>query len=72
MRPLDESVIDYDTINYAVFSASDVSLPDSDGWASSRGECLYQNAATCPDCGVGMVRHGMCHVCPTCGYGSCG
>ncbi len=34
--------------------------------------CCYQNAATCPDCGTGMVRLGTCFSCPTCGWGSCG
>jgi predicted RNA-binding Zn-ribbon protein involved in translation (DUF1610 family) len=32
----------------------------------------YQNAASCPDCGSGMIRQGSCFACPTCGFGSCG
>ena len=32
----------------------------------------YQNASTCPDCGGGMVRLGVCFSCQSCGYGSCG
>lgn len=34
--------------------------------------CCYQNAATCPDCGSGMVRLGTCFSCPSCGWGACG
>ncbi len=58
-------------ISYAAFT-DPVAGPVFDGWASSITECHYVNAGTCPDCGVGMVRHGLCLVCPTCGYGSCG
>jgi hypothetical protein len=58
-------------ISYAAFSDA-VLTAGSDGWVSSMAECHYENAGTCPDCGVGMVRHGLCLVCPTCGYGSCG
>jgi len=32
----------------------------------------YVNAATCPDCGAGMVRLGSCFSCPLCGFGGCG
>ncbi len=40
---------------------------------SSSGEsCQYLNAATCPDCGSGMVRLGSCFSCQACGWGSCG
>ncbi len=35
-------------------------------------EYHYHNAATCPDCGQGMVRQGTCFQCPVCGYSSCG
>jgi len=31
----------------------------------------YINAATCPDCGSGMVRTGSCFNCPSCGFGTC-
>lgn len=31
----------------------------------------YTNAATCPDCGAGMVRLGSCFSCQSCGYESC-
>lgn len=34
--------------------------------------CCYINAATCPDCGAGMVRLGTCFNCLSCGWGSCG
>jgi len=34
-------------------------------------QCCYVNAATCPDCGTGMVRLGVCFSCPACGWGSC-
>jgi|GEM_PF-2085451 len=34
--------------------------------------CCYLNVATCPDCGAGMVRLGVCFSCPSCGWGSCG
>lgn len=34
-------------------------------------ECAYQNAASCPDCGGGMVRLGVCFSCPSCGFESC-
>lgn len=61
----------FDTIAYAAFSETAIGA-GSDGWVSSIDECHYENAGTCPDCGVGMVRHGLCMVCPTCGYGSCG
>jgi len=39
---------------------------------SSSDEISYLNAATCPDCGGGMVRLGNCFSCPSCGYQSCG
>ena len=32
----------------------------------------YFNAASCPDCGNGMVRQGGCLLCITCGFSSCG
>ena len=32
----------------------------------------YLNAASCPDCGAGMVRQGLCFACPVCGFGGCG
>ncbi len=32
----------------------------------------YVNAASCPDCGGGMVKLGNCFSCPSCGFGSCG
>lgn len=32
----------------------------------------YPNAASCPDCGAGMVRLGSCFACPLCGFGACG
>ncbi|UCG62661.1 MAG: hypothetical protein JSV52_05080 [Candidatus Zixiibacteriota bacterium] len=32
----------------------------------------YLNAATCPDCGAGMVRLGGCFTCMSCGFASCG
>ena len=32
----------------------------------------YFNAASCPDCGNGMVRQGGCLLCMTCGFSSCG
>jgi hypothetical protein len=35
-------------------------------------EACYYNAASCPDCGGGMVRLGGCFTCPGCGYQSCG
>lgn len=34
-------------------------------------EYSYYNAATCPDCGQGMVRLGRCFSCPVCGFSSC-
>jgi hypothetical protein len=34
-------------------------------------DCAYQNAATCPDCGGGMIRLGVCFSCPGCGFESC-
>lgn len=41
--------------------------------ARERGEDLvFRNAGTCPDCGSGMVRSGVCYSCPGCGYGQCG
>jgi hypothetical protein len=41
-------------------------------WNVADGDCCYLNAATCPDCGAGMVRQGYCFVCPVCGFGGCG
>jgi len=35
-------------------------------------DMCYRNAATCPDCGAGMIRMGNCTACPLCGFGSCG
>ena len=35
-------------------------------------ETCYFNAASCPDCGSGMMRLGGCFSCPGCGYQSCG
>jgi|GEM_PF-3524682 len=32
----------------------------------------YVNAATCPDCGGGMVCLGGCFSCPSCGFSVCG
>lgn len=32
----------------------------------------YLNAATCPDCGSGMVRAGICFTCLSCGFSGCG
>ena len=31
----------------------------------------YLNAATCPDCGGGMVRLGSCFCCMSCGFATC-
>ena len=31
----------------------------------------YVNAATCPDCGSGMIRQGGCCSCISCGFSSC-
>lgn len=62
-------------------SAVDTSLFGSDlfaaGWPENPNlaaveDCCYQNAATCPDCGSGMVRLGGCFSCRSCGYESCG
>ncbi|MBU8933765.1 MAG: hypothetical protein KOO62_07135 [candidate division Zixibacteria bacterium] len=38
---------------------------------ASPDRCHYVNAASCPDCGSGMVRLGSCFSCPACGWGSC-
>jgi len=35
------------------------------------GDYYYHNAASCPDCGAGMVRQGLCFTCPSCGFGGC-
>jgi hypothetical protein len=62
-------------------AAVETSLFDSDlfaaGWPenpnlTAQDDCCYQNAATCPDCGSGMVRLGGCFSCRSCGYESCG
>ena len=37
-----------------------------------REDHYYHNAATCPDCGQGMIRLGHCLHCPGCGFSSCG
>jgi hypothetical protein len=39
---------------------------------NAREDCHYYNAATCPDCGQGMIRQGGCFHCPGCGFSSCG
>jgi hypothetical protein len=39
---------------------------------AAHDEYHYHNAATCPDCGQGMIRLGSCLHCPGCGYSSCG
>lgn len=31
----------------------------------------FHNAATCPECGGGMMRLGTCFVCGVCGSGGC-
>ena len=38
----------------------------------STENCCYPNAATCPDCGSGMIRFGGCVACPACGLEGCG
>ena len=35
-------------------------------------DCQFLQAATCPDCGNGMVRQGGCCFCPDCGFQTCG
>jgi hypothetical protein len=32
----------------------------------------FHNAGTCPDCGSGLIRSGLCFSCPSCGFGTCG
>ena len=44
----------------------------AEGSGPSGPELSYLNSATCPDCGAGMVRIGMCFTCPSCGFGGCG
>ena len=45
---------------------------DFSSYVYSHDEYHYHNAATCPDCGQGMVRQGRCFYCPECGFSSCG
>ncbi|NOY89278.1 MAG: hypothetical protein GXO93_07820 [FCB group bacterium] len=40
--------------------------------ADNSEDCAYINAATCPDCGGGMVCLGGCFSCPSCGFSVCG
>lgn len=40
-------------------------------YAGNNENYAYQNAATCPDCGSGMVKMGNCYSCQGCGFGSC-
>lgn len=40
--------------------------------AEARPVYSYPNAASCPDCGAGMIRLGTCLSCPLCGFGACG
>jgi len=47
--------------------AADVFRGESD----QTHEYAVTNAATCPDCGAGMVRLGSCFSCPLCGFGGC-
>jgi hypothetical protein len=42
------------------------------GYNSDLSEVCYHNAATCPDCGQGMLRLGDQLACEGCGFGSCG
>ncbi|MFQ5498637.1 MAG: hypothetical protein ACE5FH_03105 [Candidatus Zixiibacteriota bacterium] len=44
----------------------------SEAEATHPEDIMYQNAATCPDCGGGMVRYGSCFSCLSCGLSSCG
>jgi hypothetical protein len=44
----------------------------SNGDKTGNAFCRYWNAATCPDCGAGMVRLGSCFSCQSCGYETCG
>ena len=37
----------------------------------AREDYRYHNAASCPDCGQGMIRLGGCFHCPACGFSSC-
>lgn len=49
-----------------------IGWPDINPSLSQREDCCYQNAATCPDCGSGMIRLGGCFSCHNCGYETCG
>lgn len=52
----------------------DTSRFEEESWPPQMtdGGFIYLNAATCPDCGSGMVRLGSCFNCPVCGWGGCG
>ncbi len=39
--------------------------------AETESDYCFQNAATCTECGGGMMRLGSCFVCATCGSGGC-
>ena len=50
---------------------------EPDPWPSfeptgSSETCCFTDVTTCPDCGCGMTKLGVCLCCPACGYGSCG
>jgi hypothetical protein len=44
---------------------------DNESVVAADAVCQYRNAATCPDCGAGMVRLGGCFCCQSCGYETC-
>ena len=65
--PMDESV-------GSVTLEIEGSQYEEEPWPSQMtgGGFMYLNAASCPDCGSGMVRLGSCFSCPICGWGGCG
>ena len=48
------------------------SLEYQEIYGGDLNEVCYHNAATCPDCGQGMMRVGDQLACPGCGCASCG
>ncbi len=49
-----------------------VSYADLYQYDNDSDECHYHNAATCPDCGQGMLQIGDQLACPGCGFANSG
>jgi len=67
MQPMEDVAINTQCVfeDYShSFVAPDLIVSDNENYS-------YPNAASCPDCGGGMIRLGGCFSCPSCGFESC-